>query len=232
MVYSHKNPIIMLVWDSVFSIFERSGKGVLMASKILLTGFEPFGANRCNPSSEAVKKLPELNGKEIKKLILPVTWSGAFAALLFAWREFEPDAVLMPGLAGGSDRIRIERVGINLCGAVKDNLGKYPDGTELGALERKIADDGPAAYFTTYNSSAILHALQNAGIPAGFSFSAGTYLCNYVLYSSLDKIARESKDIKAGFLHVPYAEKERENAPFLPLDTIVSALELALSNMF
>ena len=98
MVYSHKNPIIMLVWDSVFSIFERSGKGVLMASKILLTGFEPFGANRCNPSSEAVKKLPELNGKEIKKLILPVTWSGAFAALLFAWREFEPDAVLMRGL--------------------------------------------------------------------------------------------------------------------------------------
>lgn len=56
----------MLVWNSVFSIFERSGKGVLMASKILLTGFEPFGANRCNPSSEAVKKLPELNGKETK----------------------------------------------------------------------------------------------------------------------------------------------------------------------
>lgn len=203
-----------------------------MSAKILVTGFEPFGADRYNPSSEAVKRLPDFNGKEIKKLILPVTWSGAFDVMLSAWEEFRPDAVLMTGLAGGSDRIRIERIGINLCGAVKDNLGKYPDGTEFRDLEQKISGDGPDAHFATYNSYGILHALQNAGIPAGFSFSAGTYLCNYILYSSLDKISRENTAVKAGFIHVPYAEGQRTDAPFLPLDTVVSALELALSNMF
>jgi len=203
-----------------------------MSAKILVTGFEPFGADAYNPSSEAVKRLPDICGKEIKKMILPVTWSEAFDKLLSAWEAFKPDAVLMTGVAGGSDRIRIERIGINLCGAVKDNLGKYPDGTEFHALERKIAEDGPDAHFATYNGYGILHALWSAGIPAGFSFSAGTYLCNYVLYSSLDKISRENTAVKAGFIHVPYAEGQRENAPFLPLDTIVSALELALSNMF
>ena len=109
---------------------------------------------------------------------------------------------------------------------------------QVGALAGKY---GARKVMIVYGGGSVLRSglldrvkqsLQKAGIPAGFSFSAGTYLCNYVLYSSLDKIARENKDIKAGFLHVPYAEKEKENAPFLPLDTIVSALELALSNMF
>lgn len=203
-----------------------------MSLKVLLTGFEPFGADTCNPSSEAVRKLPDSDGKEIKKLILPVTWSGALDRILSVWEDFKPDAVLMTGLAGGSDRIRIERVGINLCGAIKDNLGKYPNGTECQALEQKIAHDGPDAYFTTYNNKGIHQALKEAGIPAGESFCAGTYLCNYVLYSVLHKISREKKNVKAGFLHVPYAEEQRENAPFMPLDTIVSALELALSHMF
>ena len=73
-----------------------------------------------------------------EKVILPVSWSGAWGRLLAAWEDFSPDGVLMTGLAGGSDRIRVERVGINLCGAAKDNLGKYPNGTESDAKERKI----------------------------------------------------------------------------------------------
>lgn len=207
----------MRVWDSVFSIFEWGGKGVLMASRILLTGFEPFGADRCNPSAEAVKRLPDLNGKEIKKLILPVTWSGAFAALLSVWREFEPEAVLMTGLAGGSDRIRIERIGINLCGAVKDNLGKYPDGTELGALERKIADGGPAAYFTTYNSSAILHALQKAGIPAGFSFPPERICAIMSCIPRSIRLQEKTKTSKPVFSTCPMRKRRRKMLRFCRL---------------
>ena len=203
-----------------------------MPLKILLTGFEPFGKDERNPSSEAVNQVPQIDGMEIRKLILPVTWSGAFVKMLSVWEEFEPDGILMTGLAGGSDRIRIERIGINLCGATKDNLGKYPDGSEHCATEQKIREDGADAYFSTYADKRILDALHNAGIPAGFSFSAGTYLCNYVLYSSLEKISRAKKPIKAGFIHVPYAEGQRENMPYLPIDTTIKALELALSNMF
>ena len=203
-----------------------------MSVKILLTGFEPFGKDGRNPSSEAVERLSAVRGAELEKVILPVSWSGAWGRLLAAWEDFSPDGVLMTGLAGGSDRIRVERVGINLCGAAKDNLGKYPNGTESDAKERKICEAGAAAYFSTYNEKGILDALHGAGVPAGYSFSAGTYLCNYVLYSALYKIAREQKNIKAGFLHVPYAQGQREGVPCLAMDTIVLALELALSNMF
>ena len=97
-----------------------------MAVRILLTGFEPFGNDDYNPSAEAVERVSNIRGARIEKLILPVVWGTAFERMQTVWEDFSPDLVLMTGLAGGSDRIRIERVGINLCGAAKDSLGKYP----------------------------------------------------------------------------------------------------------
>ena len=202
-----------------------------MAVRILLTGFEPFGNDDYNPSAEAVERVSSIRGARIEKLILPVVWGTAFERMQTVWEDFSPDLVLMTGLAGGSDRIRIERVGINLCGAAKDSLGKYPNGSEDCAAERRISENGADAYFSTYDEKSILNALRSAGIPAGYSSSAGTYLCNYILYSSLEKISKEKRTIKAGFLHVPYANGMRENVPCLPIDIIVAALELALSNM-
>lgn len=203
-----------------------------MIKKILVTGFEPFGNDTFNPSSAAVQRLEDKNGYHLKKLTLPVTWQGAFSMLSDAWDEFAPDAVLMVGLAGGSDKIRVERLGMNLRLPAKDNLGRYPNGSETDAAEMKISADGADAYFATYDNSKILSSLRGAGIPAAYSFSAGAYLCNNILYSALEKNKREAGDVKIGFLHVPYAEGQRAGVPSLPLDTIILALELALSNIF
>lgn len=200
--------------------------------KILVTGFEPFGKDEYNPSSAAVQMLTDTNRYQLKKLILPVVWHRAFEVLSSAWDEWRPDAVLMCGQAGGSDKIRIERVGINLCAPTKDNLGLYANGRDDTASELPILSEGENAYFSTYHAEAMLSALREAKIPSTYSFSAGTYLCNYILYSALAKNRREMSDLKIGFVHVPYADGQRKNVPSLPIDTIATALELALSNMF
>ena len=131
----------------------------------------------------------------------------------------------------GASAIRIERVGINLCGAIKDIDGLYADGSSDSEAERPIVADAPNAFFSTFQEKEISDALKKAEIPAKYSYSAGTYICNYLLYSSLEKGARESADMKIGFIHVPYADGQREDFPSMPLETIVSALEIAVSHM-
>ncbi|MBQ8496327.1 MAG: pyroglutamyl-peptidase I [Clostridia bacterium] len=203
-----------------------------MKKKILVTGFEPFGGDTRNPSGEAVIALPSSEDYEMGKLILPVSWKRAFPEIEKAWDAWKPDALLMVGLAAGASAIRIERVGINLCGATKDIDGLYADGTEDSCAEKPILADAPDAFFVTYDEKKILDALKKAEIPAKYSYSAGTYICNYLLYSSLAKRKREDADMQIGFIHVPYAEGQREDFPSMPLDTIVSALETVLSEMF
>ena len=136
-----------------------------MMKKILITGFEPFGTDSRNPSGEAVSLLCDTADYKLYKLTLPVTWQGAFRALSAAWDEIDPDGVLMVGLAGGADRIRIERVGINLCGAIKDNDGLYPNGKSDIPAEAPVAIGGENAYFSTYNEKEILRVLREKGSP-------------------------------------------------------------------
>ena len=51
---------------------------------------------------------------------------------------------------------------------------------------------GPAAHFATLPLRAILAALTAEGIPAYLSYTAGTYLCNYTLYTTLHAIAERA----------------------------------------
>jgi len=193
--------------------------------RILLTGFEPFGENTVNTSYEAVKLVGDIDGFDIKKICLPVTWGGAVSALYSAVDELEPDAVIMCGLAASSNHIRIERVGINLCGAIKDNEGKLP--SEAG--ERSIVANAPAAFFSTFDFSSILASLKSENIPATYSFSAGTYICNLILYSMLYKDSIEKPLRKTGFIHVPNAS-EFVSSSGVSLKEIAKAIECAIRN--
>ena len=203
-----------------------------MKKKILVTGFEPFGGDIQNPSGDAVRALPFSENYEMKKLILPVSWSDAFPQIEKVWDEWKPDALLMVGLAGGANAIRIERVGLNLCGAIKDIDGLYADADPVSRAEKPVIPGSPNAFFATYDEKEILDALKQAKIPAIYSYSAGTYICNFLLYSSLAKRNKENADMKIGFIHVPYADGQREDKPSLPMETIISALEIILSKMF
>ena len=199
--------------------------------KILVTGFEPFGGDLRNPSGEAVAALAKTERYEMKKLILPVSWTRAFPEIEKVWDEWKPDAVLMVGLVGGSSAIRVERIGINLCGEIKDIDGLYANGSGEQAEEKPVIEGEKEAFFATYPAHRILDALKKAEIPAKYSFSAGTYICNELLYSALAKRNRESGDMQIGFIHLPYADGQKENVPSMPLETMITALEIVLSEL-
>ncbi len=200
--------------------------------KILVTGFEPFGGDLRNPSGESVRMLQAGEDIEIRKLILPVSWKRAFPQIEEVWDAWQPDALLMVGLAAGSSAIRIERIGINLCGEIPDIDGLYPGGSDQPSGECPIMENSREAFFTTYRHEGILNALKKAEIPAKYSFSAGTYICNYLLYSALAKGSRENGAMKIGFIHLPYADGQKEGVPSMPLGTMTKALEIALAEIF
>lgn len=92
----------------------------------MITGFEPFGGERLNPSWEVVKQLNdmELVGTRIVARQLPCVFGAALEALNAAIDEVQPVMVLAIGQAGGRTDITIERVAINVDDArIPDNQG-------------------------------------------------------------------------------------------------------------
>lgn len=195
--------------------------------KILITGFDPFGGEALNPSYEAVRRLPEsVAGTEIVRLEIPTVFSQCGQAAEAGILAHRPDAVLCVGQAGGQAHIAVERVGINLIDArIPDNAGAMP-------VDEPVLPDGPAAYFSTLPVKAMVRLISDCGIPCRLSYSAGTYVCNCLLYQILHMAAVRYPHIRAGFLHVPFSDQQTaampEGTPSLPLPTITLALEKAL----
>lgn len=195
--------------------------------KIMMTGFEPFGGESMNPALEAVRRLPDqVAGAEIVKAELPTVYGRAGEVLEEAVDRELPDAVLCVGQAGGCSGILVERVAINLRDArMADNGGRQP-------VDEAVREDGPAAYFATVPTKAMVEAVREAGIPAFLSYSAGTFVCNDVLYSLLYLVERKHPAMKGGFIHVPYATEQTvgkpSGTPGMALETIVRGLESAI----
>ncbi|WP_411842404.1 pyroglutamyl-peptidase I [Salinicoccus sp. HZC-1] len=166
--------------------------------KILLTGFEPFLKFRSNPTEAAVN---ELDGQEIGEYLItgkvyPVVFDEINALITNDIKEEQPDVVVCLGLAGGRHTIDIERIAINCVDGRPDNDGFNPDGEKIDAA-------GPDGLFSTLPIKDLEAALKEREIPARISNSAGTYLCNNVMYSALSYIQTNQLDIRAGFIHVP-----------------------------
>lgn len=203
----------------------------MAAQRILLTGFEPFSRSKVNPSAEVVTVLqsepPE--GIDLRTRVLPVAFAEAGGLLRREIDDFRPDVVLMLGLGGGTG-LRFERVGVNLddIPGIQDNRGESPE-------ERPIDPAGPAAYFATLPVRRLVRHLREHGVPASESSSAGTFLCNHVLYAALRHCALQHLDARVGFIHLPQlpeaaaAEPGRQPAPSLSLDTQVRGVRLTLS---
>jgi len=191
--------------------------------KLLITGFEPFGPDSTNPSWDAVEALPaEVGDYSLTKLRLPVAFGKAAREVLSAAEETDPNVILCIGLAGGRAAINPELLGINLRnGAVTDNSG-------YKATYEPIIEDGAAAYFSTLPVLKIARAINTVGIPAAPSHSAGTYVCNDVLYTLLAHF--ESTKTKVGFIHVPYSTQQNKQ-PSMELDKIVEAITIAIQNI-
>ncbi len=195
--------------------------------KILVTGFDPFGGESVNPAYEAVKLLPDvIGGAEIFKLEIPTVFSLSGQAVEEGIRKYQPDVVICVGQAGGRASISVEKVAINFVDArIPDNNGEQP-------LDEPLQADGPAAYFATLPVKAMVQHVKEAGLPCYLSFTAGTYVCNSIMYNVLYMCEKRYPGIRAGFIHVPYAcgqvIDKANTTPSMPLETIAKSLEYAI----
>ncbi|MBO0481912.1 pyroglutamyl-peptidase I [Candidatus Enterococcus courvalinii] len=195
--------------------------------KVLVTGFDPFGGDKVNPAYEAVKKMPaEIAGAEIIKLEVPTVFGKSSQVVREAIKEHQPEIVICVGQAGGRSAVSFERVAINLAEArIPDNEGNQPFDT---ALE----ENGPAAYFTTLPIKAMTKNVHDHGLPAYISYTAGTFVCNDIMYRLLHVLHTEFPTIRGGFIHVPFSPDQVIDRPVgtasMSLDDIADSLTYAV----
>lgn len=189
-------------------------------TKVLLTGFEPFGKATQNPSGEIVK---QISGDNIVTAVLPVAYAQSAQRLLELIAEHNPDVVICLGQAEGRTQITPERIAVNLDDA------RLADNDGVTRIDQPIVVDGPVAYESTLPIKEFVSAITEAGIPAAVSLSAGAFLCNHIFYVAQDRL-KDTK-VRSGFVHVPLMDEqagEFPGLPTMPLDQMVTAVRIML----
>lgn len=194
--------------------------------KVLITGFDPFGGESINPALEAVKLLPDtISGAEIIKLEIPTVFRKSLARIEEAIEIHNPDIVISVGQAGGRFGITPERVAINIDDA------RIPDNETNQPIDIPVFEDGENAYFSNLPIKAMVKETKEGGIPACVSNTAGTFVCNHVMYGILYMASKKYSNIRGGFIHVPYIPTQvldKPNTPSMSLDDIAKGLELCI----
>ena len=195
--------------------------------KVLVTGFDPFGGEKINPAFEAVKLLPDtIAGAQIVKLEIPTVFTRSADVVEKAIKEHQPDIVIDVGQAGGRSCMTVEKVAINLAEArIPDNDGEQP-------LDEPLRADGETAYFATVPVKAMVENMRKHGIPAHISYTAGTYVCNAVMYNVLYLLDKKYPGVRGGFIHVPFESGQvvdkANGTPFMSLEMIAKGIEYSI----
>jgi len=165
--------------------------------KLLLTGFEPWGNWDRNPSGEVAQALhgATAGGCEVVSVTVPVTYGEDIARVVPMIEAHRPSAVVSLGLSGGAAALHVERVAINLK-VVGGEAGQDPS-------DLPIVAGGPDAYFATLPVREMAVAIRAAGVPARLSYSAGTFLCNHMMYQVLHYLSEGGVTALSGFIHIP-----------------------------
>ena len=194
---------------------------------ILVAAFEPFDCQVLNPALEALRQLPHEIGKhKLTKLELPTVFYEANDVLIQCVQQKDIDAILTIGQAGGRSALTPERVAINIDDArIPDNKGQQP-------IDTPIQQDGAPAYFSNMPVKRMTAAIQQSGVEAKLSNTAGTFVCNHIFYQSGYLQATQYPQLLFGFIHVPYISEQcnvQTATPSLSLATIVTGLTAAIT---
>lgn len=194
-----------------------------MPPAFLLTGFEPFGGERINPSWEVAQRFDgrQIGHFTIRAARLPVARLPAIRRLARLIKEIEPGALLGLGQAGGRPAISLEQIAINLFS--RNEIGG-------GGRIRRIVEDGPDAYFARVPLGAMLSAIAREAIPASLSLTAGAFVCNAAMYAGLHAL-RDRPEVPVGFVHLPYATAQAARHPgaaSMSLELMERAVELSM----
>ena len=194
--------------------------------KILMTAFDPFGGDEVNPALEAVKHC-DVSGldADVIKQEIPTVFGKSIDKVAEAMRREKPDVVLAVGQAGGRFDLTPERVAINIDDArIPDNEGNQP-------IDQPIFADGEPAYFSSLPIKAMVKYIKDIGLPASVSNTAGTFVCNHIMYGILYIIDKEMPQTRGGFIHVPFIPEqvvERRDSPSMSMIDISRGLRAAL----
>ena len=194
----------------------------MIAPRILLTGFTPFGGDKINPSWLAVRQVADARPDEVRAVEIPTVFATAISDLEAAIKGHRPEVVICVGLANGRPAITPERIAININDAgIEDNAGDQP-------IDVPIVPGGPAAYFTTLPLKEGVAAMRAAGLPAKVSDTAGTFVCNNIFYGLMHLIATKYPDLRGGFIHVPHAPEQVPDGdgPSLSIDQIAQGVSI------
>lgn len=194
--------------------------------QVLVTGFEPFGGVEDNPSRMILDALPErLDDMELTKIELPVVFAEAGPQIAATVATLAPDVVLSLGLFSGTTCLTLERVAINLAEAF------MPDNADEQPHNEPLVPGGPDGLFTTLPVHRMLEAIHSVGVPAQLSLSAGSYVCNQVMYMALHQARQMKPRPRVGFMHVPLTPElavNRRNRASLALADMLRGIEAAL----
>jgi pyroglutamyl-peptidase len=203
------------------------GRGGTAQEVVLVTGFEPFGGETTNPSWEACQRLPgEIAGMRVERCRVPCEFRRSIEVAAAAIERHKPVLVICVGQAGGRSKMGVERVAINVDDA------RIPDNAHARPVDEPIAPNGPPAYFATVPVKAMAMAMRAAGAPAEVSNSAGTYVCNHLMYGVLHYLAASGQRARAGFIHVPYSEAQvldKRDTPGMSVASMVKGIEAAIA---
>lgn len=176
-------------------------------TKVLVSGFEPFGGASLNPSQLLVNSLKEteFEGIELSSVVLPVEFKRSAEMLLQKVSEVKPEVVIAFGQAEGRTAITPERIAINRADArIPDNAGDQPRNQLIDAN----GDDG---YFSTLPIEKMVEVMKSEGCPAEISLSAGAFLCNNIFYVLQEKL--KDTGVRSGFVHLPLITQQRPEFP-------------------
>ena len=197
--------------------------------KVLLTGFEPFLEYPINPTEEVVKRIvsEDITGLEVVPKILSVRFNHSETELLKAIEETKPDVVVMLGLAAGRSKITPERIAINVKDGDSDNDGYAP-------TDEPIDRDGADGIFSTLPIRKMTERMAEAGLPSAISNTAGTYLCNNMMYVALNNAQKQKGGYRAGFIHIPASHElalVNKKLPSWSLDDLVKGVRICLETL-
>ena len=197
--------------------------------KVLITGFDPFDNEKINPAWEAITRLPDnIDDVKILKFQIPTAFIDSYKILFRLIDENKPDIVICVGQAGGRFDFTIERVAINIDDArIPDNNGYQP-------IDVPIFSDGENALFSSLPIKSMIFELNKNNIPASISNTAGTFVCNHIMYSLLYYIKKNNLNIRGGFIHVPYIREQiinKKSTPYMELSTIIEALKISIKTL-
>jgi pyroglutamyl-peptidase len=170
--------------------------------KVLVAGFGPFPGAPHNPSGDLVQALgrmrrPGLAEVKIYAHVFPTIYAAVAKELPRLLTKHDPDAVLLFGLAGRDDRVRIETRAVNAASRI------HPDAARSVPAPRKLYPKAPAELFVRPEVRRLIAAARLGGVPVRLSRDAGRYVCNASLFCCLDKTRGKRRPLVT-FIHIPW----------------------------